>query len=80
MSLLTPTNHPRMKYEKTLINNLFELIQDVDVPYSIVVETITAEETGDMFQAFALHFFVLFYIYYIFNSEYPKKLEAIFFY
>ena len=50
MALLAPNNHPRMKYEKTQINNLFESIQDEDVPYSIVVETITAEETGNMFQ------------------------------
>ena len=47
MALLTPVNHPRMEYEK--INNSFESILNEDVPYSIVVKTITAEETRDMF-------------------------------
>ena len=76
MALPAPTNHPRMKCEKTQINNLFELILDEDVPYSIVVKNITAEETMDMFKAFAMFF----YIYYIFILEYPKKLKATFFY
>ena len=47
MALLTPANHPRMECEK--VNNSFESILDEDVPYSIVVKTITAEETRDMF-------------------------------
>ena len=80
MALPAPTNHPRMKCEKTQINNSFESILDEDVPYSIVVKNITAEETMDMFKAFAMHFLVLFYIYYIFNLEYPKKLEETCFY
>ena len=29
----------------------------------------------DMFKAFAIYF-GFFYVYYIFNSEYPKKLEV----
>ena len=77
MALLAPCNHPRMKCEKTQINNMFESIQNEIVPYSIVVENITTEETGDMFKPFPLHFLCVFiYIYIIFNWEYPKKLEA----
>ena len=33
---------------------------DEDVPYSIVVKNITAEEKRDMFKAFAMHFFMCF--------------------
>ena len=62
MALLAPTSHPQIKCEKTQINNLFESIQDEDVPYSIVVETITAEETGGMFQTFCIAFFCVFFI------------------
>ena len=65
MELLAPVNHPRMECEKTQINNSFESILDEDVPYSIVVKNITAEETRDMFKAFATHFFMFFYILYI---------------
>ena len=64
MALLTPVNYPRMKCEKTQINNSFELILDEDVPCSIVDKNITAEERRDMFKAFSMHFFV-FYILYI---------------
>ena len=64
MTLLAPTNHPRMECEKTLINNTFELILDEDVPYSIVVKNITVDETRDMFKAFAMDFFVFSYIIY----------------
>ena len=76
MALPAPTNQTRKKCEKTQINNSFESILDEDVPYSIVVKNITAEETMDMFKAFAMFF----YIYYIFILEYPKKLKATFFY
>ena len=77
MALLAPSNHPRMKCEKTQINNMFESIQNEIVPYSILVENITTEETGDMFKPFPLHILCVFiYIYIIFNWEYPKKLEA----
>ena len=72
MALLAPTNHRRMKCEKTQINNLFESIQDEDVPYSIVVETITAEETGDMFKRFALHF-LNFFIYITYSIRSIRK-------
>ena len=61
MALLAPANHPRiMECEKTQMNNSFESILDEDVPYSIVVKNITAEETRDMFKAFAIHFFFVF--------------------
>ena len=81
MALLAPANHPRiMECEKTQMNNSFESILDEDVPYSIVVKNITAEETRDMFNVFAIHFFNVFFIYYMSNLQYPKKLEATFFY
>ena len=51
-----------MEWEKTQINNTFESILDEDVPYLIAVKNITAEETRDMFKAFAIDFVVLFYI------------------
>ena len=60
MALLTPANHPRMECEKNQINNWLESILDEDVPYLIVVKNITTEETGDMFKAFAMHFFMCF--------------------
>ena len=60
MKLLAPTNPPRMECEKIQINNTFESILGEDVPYSIVVKNITAEETRDMFKAFAIHFFYVF--------------------
>ena len=63
MTLLATTNHPRMECEITQINNMS--ILDEDVPYSIVVKNITAEETRDMSKAFAIHFFYVFYILYI---------------
>ena len=53
-----------MECEKTQIKNSFESILDEDVPYSIVVKNITAEETRDMLKAFAMHVFI-FYILYI---------------
>ena len=79
MALLAPANHLRMECEKTHIKNSLESIVDEDVPYSIVVKSITAEETKDMFKAFAMHFFMFFFIYYIFNLQYLKKLEVTFF-
>ena len=64
MKLLAPTNPPRMECEKIHINNTFESILGEDVPYSIVVKNITAEETRDMSKAFAMDFFGFFYILY----------------
>ena len=65
ITLLAPTNHPRIECEKKQVNNTFESILDEDAPYSIVVKNITVEETRDMFKAFATHFFMFFYILYI---------------
>ena len=64
VALLAPANHLRMKREKTQIKSSFESILDEDVPYSIVIKNITAEETRDMFKAFAMHVFVFSYIIY----------------
>ena len=50
MALLAPTNQPGFICEKIHLNNAFESILDDDVPYSIVVENITARETRDMFK------------------------------
>ena len=77
LALLAPANHVRMECGKTQINSSFESILDEDVPYSIEVKNIAIEETRDMFKAFAMHF-LCFFIYYIFNLQYPKKLEATF--
>ena len=71
--LLAPTNHPRIKCEKTQLNNSFESILDEDVPYSIVVENITAEVTRDMFKMFAMLLMCIFTHSYIFNLEHPEK-------
>ena len=67
MALLAPANHPRiMEYEKTQMNNSFESMLDEDVPYSIVVENITAEETiGICSKRLQCIFFLFFYILYI---------------
>ena len=70
LTLLAPSKHSRIKCEKTQINNSFESILDKDVPYSIVVENITAEETRDMFKAFPMHFSCTFlYIYIIYSIQ-----------
>ena len=69
-----------MECEKTQINNTFESILDEDVPYSIVVKTIPAEETRDIYVQSLCSGFFCFFVYYIFNLQYPKKLEAAFFY
>ena len=58
--------------KKTQINNSFESILDEDVPYSIVAKNITAEETKDMFKAFAMHVSCFFYILYI-QFAVPEK-------
>ena len=66
MALPAPTNHPRMKCEKTQLNNSFESILHEDVPYSIVVKNITAEETMDRFKGLKIHF-LCFFIYIIYS-------------
>ena len=77
VTLLASTNQPRIKCEKIYLNNSFESILDEDVQYSMLVENITAEETRDMFNAFAMLLYVFMY-FCIFNLEYPRKLEATF--
>ena len=67
--LLLLTIH-EFNVKKTQLNNSFQSILDEDVPFSIVVENVTAEETRDMLKAFAMLFLCFFYIYsYIFNLE-----------
>ena len=63
MVLLAHIIHPGIKSEKTQINNSFESIRDEDVPYSIVVENITAVETRDLFKAFAMLFTCFLYVF-----------------
>ena len=79
VALLAPANHLRMKREKTQIKNSFESILDEDVPYSIVIKNITAEETRDMFKAFAMHF-LMFFLYIIYSiCSIRKSLKQHFF-
>ena len=78
MALPAPTNHPRLKCEKIQINNLFQLIRDEDVPYSIVVKNITAKETMDMLKVFAMFFlYIYILIYSIWSIQ--KSLKQHFF-
>ena len=72
MSLFAPTNQPRIKCEQIQLHNSFDKILDEDVRYSVAVENITVGETRDMVRALAM----LLCVFYIFNLEYPKKLEA----
>ena len=74
MALFAPTNQPRIKCEQIQLHNSFDKILDEDVRYSVAVENITVGETRDMIKAFAM----LLCVFYIFNLEHPKKLEATF--
>ena len=78
ITLLAPTNHPRIECEKNQVNNTFESILDEDAPYSNVVKNITSEETRDMFKAFEMDFFVFLYIIYSICSI-RKSLKQHFF-
>ena len=79
MAFPAPSNHPRIKCEKTQINNSFESILDEDVPYSILVKNITTEETMDMFKVLAMHLF-MFFIYIIYSIwSIRKSLKQHFF-
>ena len=71
MALLAPAYHPRIKCEKTQINNLFESIQDEDTLYSIALENITAEEICSKH----LHciFFMCFFICIIYSIRSIRK-------
>ena len=79
MELLAPVNHPRMECEKTQINNSFESILDEDLPYSVAVKNITAEEARVCSKRLQCIFLCVIFIYYISNLQYPEKLEATFF-
>ena len=72
LALFAPTNQPRIKCEQIQLHNSFDKILDEDVRYSVAVENITVGETRDMVRALAM----LLCVFYIFNLEYPKKLEA----
>ena len=74
MALFAPTNQPRIKCETTQLHNSFDKILVENIRYSVAVENITVGETRDMVKAFAM----LLCVFYIFNLEYPKKLEATF--
>ena len=80
MALLAPANHPRiMECEKTQMNHSFESILDEDVPYSIVVKNITAEETTGICSKCLQCIFLYIYIYYIFNCSIRKSLKQHFY-
>ena len=56
-----------MKCEKTEVNNSFEWVDTrwrCPIKYPIVFENITAEETSDIFKAFAIYIFIYIYIYF----------------
>ena len=52
MGFLVPSNESRSECEKIQLSNSFESILDEDVPYSIAVENIAAEETRNIFNVF----------------------------
>ena len=74
MALFAPTNQPQIKCEQIQLQNSFDKLLDEDVRYLVAVEDITVGETKDMIKAFAM----LLCVFYIFNLEHPKKLEATF--
>ena len=51
VTLLPPTNQPRVLYEKIQLINPFWLILDEDVTYSIVVENITVKKNKGYVQS-----------------------------
>ena len=55
-----------------MVEKSFDSIAQMDNLYSILVENVVVAETSDFVQAFAL----LLGAFYVFNVEYPKKLEA----
>ena len=73
-ALVAPTNQPRIKCEKLQLSNTFESIIEEDVQFSVVVEHNVIIETKDFVKAFKM----MLCAFYIFNLEYPKKLEATF--
>ena len=73
-ALFAPTNQPQIKCEKPQLSNTFESIIEEDVRFSVVVEHNVIAETKDFVNAFEM----MLCAFYIFNLEYPKKLEATF--
>ena len=55
-----------------MMEKSFDSVAEMDNFYSILVENVVVAETSDFVQAFAL----LLGAFYVFNVEYPKKLEA----
>ena len=55
-----------------MMEKSFDSIVEMDNLYSILVENVVVAETSDFVQTFAL----LLGAFYVFNIEYPKKLEA----
>ena len=72
--LFAPTNQPRIICENLQLSNTFESITEEDVRFSAVVEHNVIAETKDFVKAFEM----MLCAFYIFNLEYPKKLEATF--
>ena len=62
MALLVLTNESRNKCEKIQLSNSFESILNEDVPYSIVFDYTTTEETKNIFKVFAMLLYVFLYI------------------
>ena len=73
-ALLAPTNQPQIKCEKLQLSNTFESIIVKDVRFPVVVEHNVIAETKYFVKAFE----IMLCAFYIFNLEYPKKLEATF--
>ena len=69
--LLLLTIH-EFNVKKTQLNNSFQSILDEDVPFSIVVENVTAEETRDMLKAFAM-LFLCFFLYILIYSIWSNR-------
>ena len=63
---------PRIKCEKIVMEKSFDSIVEMDNLYSILVGNVVVAETSDFVETFTL----LLGAFYIFNVEYPKKLEA----
>ena len=65
-------NHPRIKNEEIALTKKFDIITEDDIEFNIMVERIRMATCKDFFRAMA----VKFSCYYIFNLQYPPKLEA----
>ena len=79
--LLAPINHRQMKCEENEVNNLFESVLE-EMYHTVFNRSRKYYRWRDKgyVQSVCNIFFVFAYVYYIFNSEYPKKFEVTFFY